>query len=238
MTRLGTLAPVSTIGNVTALAALSIAAVASGCSESEPADLAGPSTAETTAASIPLTTADESGEGPSTSLDDSTDPDLGAIVHLLPDHLPEGWTVGHATERIENVELSDGTTLEVSDYTVVWRPIDDAGSSRDDSTDLGDGNPEIFLNLGSPYYSSALWLPESDLDELTRGPTLDAAEVTEADGYLHLEWVAECCGARLTGRGVSADELRLVAESLHPVPRADWRAAYGDRLLVDDQTDE
>jgi hypothetical protein len=159
--------------------------------------------------------------------------DYDAIIHVLPEALPDDWTVGHATERLEWAHGLNGERIPVSDYTIVFRPRSDAGVARGDSTS-NDG-ASIGINSGSRYYTT-LYL------ELFGHEPLDPPELADAsphmaDGRAELEFTIGCCVVHIAGE-VTETELRRVAESIIVLDHDTWRDRLGGRLHVDDQRDE
>lgn len=159
--------------------------------------------------------------------------DYDAIIHVLPEALPDDWTLGHATERLEWARGQNDERIPVSDYTIVFRPRPDAGAARENSTS-NDGT-SIALNLGSRYYST-LYVEALGL-ELRDPPALADASPHMADGRAELEFTIGCCVVRIAG-DITETELRRVAESIVRLDHDTWRDRLGDRLLVDDQRDE
>jgi hypothetical protein len=143
-------------------------------------------------------------------------PDADEIVYLEAGWLPEGWTVGHATERV-------GPPV---DYTLVWRPAVDAGADRSASTG-DDTGPIVYANVGAAAYHG----PQTY--EALAALDLESAQVVEDDGALSLDFHLGCCLVALGARGVDAETLRRIAEDIGTVDRERWADDLGARLLVD-----
>ncbi len=147
---------------------------------------------------------------------DAGRPKADEIVYVEATWLPEGWTVGHATERVG----------PPADYTLVWRPAAGAGASRSDSTG-NDSGSRIWANVGAAaYHGPQTYSVLKTLD-------LEGVDVAVEDGYLSLDFHLGCCVVALGGEGVEAGMLTRMAEGLRGAPRDDWTTGLGDRLLID-----
>lgn len=137
------------------------------------------------------------------------------IVWLLPEYVPDGWTLHLATERVD----------PVPDYTVSWAPMALAGRDRAEATTAPDTGARLFLNVGARAYAQGL---EGDLaPDATSGPVEREGDV------LRLDFTMSGSPVSVGGREVTESQLRRFAESLGRHDHADWREDIGERLLVD-----
>jgi hypothetical protein len=164
--------------------------------------------------------------------------DPSEIVFALPTQLPAGWRLAWATLRVED-QFVDGEAIEVSDYTVSWRPAHRAGMNRREATGQSDDGPGMWLNLGAYYYECCYIIGERDPDEAARlaDDPRDARIRTE-DGTLVLEWRLGCCVPRVGGKDVTRSQLRQFAMSFRAMDRAEWKRRLGERLLIDTNNKE
>ena len=156
-------------------------------------------------------------------------------VYVLPADVPPGWTLGVATQRLEQGEVPGGDVVRVEDYTIRWVLEENAGRDR---SDVDDDGPSFWINVGSRYYED-VYLPAFAEDSASLTPSVgeysDATSIVRDGDISELEFRVECCLVWLGATEVSDDVLRSIAESMTPLDLEEWRSVLGARLLVDDQ---
>ena len=157
-------------------------------------------------------------------------------VYVLPAEIPAGWTLGVATQRVEQGEIPGGVVVGFGDYTILWVPQENAG--RDRSNVDRDG-PAFWINVGSRYYEDVYWPAFSDdsaSSTLLIGEYSNATPIARDGDIAELVFRVDCCLVRLDARGISDDVVGSIAASMTALELDDWRSELGTRLLVDDQT--
>lgn len=162
--------------------------------------------------------------------------DVTHIDYLLPEELPEGWTLRVATERPGRPEEDwvDGEPYfdDVADYTISWAPASQVGTSRRASVDLPEPDPRLYLNVGAGFFLP-VWEQGHEGRDLPASID-DAIVEQDADGELSLDFSRDGVLVKVGGHGVEEAVLRDLAKSLRAMPRDAWRERLGDRLLVDE----
>lgn len=170
--------------------------------------------------------------------DDTTEPEWSTddAVFVLPQPVPDGWTLGVATQRIEDEELSTGETVRFGDYTVGWVREEFAGRDRSDVRSEG---PRFWINSGSRFYEDVYW-PAIAGGSVTSSESTDEYSAVTPIGregdISSLVFRVDCCLVSLGATGISDEMLRSIAASVVGLDLDEWQSELGDRLLVDDQT--